>query len=79
MSVFGFSLRPEFPMLGSGKPQCHLQGFMGRRHHVCEAWIVSECCGTPRQGHGGTISSAESVVVLFLIPHLLASPRTVFC
>lgn len=69
----------SFPCWESGKPRRRLQGFVGRRHRVCEAWIVSECCVTPRQGHGGTISSVESVAVLFLMPYLLTSPRTVFC
>lgn len=45
----------------------------------CEAWTVSECCVTLRQSHGGIISSADSLAVLFLMPHPLASPGTVFC
>lgn len=73
MSVFGFCVTPEFPCWGLGNHgvACH--------HCVCEAWTVSERCVTPRQGHGGTISSADSLAVLFLMPHPLASPGTVFC
>lgn len=69
----------SFPHWGLGNHGVACRVVVGRRHCACEAWTVSERCVTPRQSHGGTISSAESLAVLFLIPHLLASPRTVFC